>query len=226
VQGRESSREKREHQLSFVTEQAPALRTAMERVFEARDDPARMRSLFDRNDMPMVLFDDERYYRDANRPARLLFRKSLEEMRSLRIEDLAPPGAIDDPDTVLDSLREQGFTTGKYVMGFEDGSRLPIVFYTLADALPGLNLSVFLPEEWSEQELLLASDDRHGKRLTDREVQVLKLAASGASGPEIANLLVISPTTVKTHFENIYRKLEAPDRPSAVANALRLGLID
>jgi ATP/maltotriose-dependent transcriptional regulator MalT len=37
---------------------------------------------------------------------------------------------------------------------------------------------------------------------------------------------VISPTTVKTHFENIYRKLGVPDRASAVANALRLGLID
>jgi len=226
VQGRENSRGEREHQISFVTEQAPALRSAMERVFEARHEPGRMRSLFDRNYLPMVLFDNDRCYQDANRPARLLFRKSLEEMRSLRLEDLAPPGAIPEPEHVLDHLLEQGFMTGRYVMGFEDGSRLPIVFYTLAEALPGLNLSVFLPSEWSEQELLPAADDRHGKRLTDRELQVLKLAASGASGPEIARLLVISPTTVKSHFENVYRKLDAPDRASAVANALRLGLID
>lgn len=226
MQVREGSRKNREQQIAFVTELAPALRSAVERLFEASDDPARVRSLFDRNDMPMVLFDNDRYYRDANRPARLLFRKSLEEMRSLRIEDLAPPGALPEPEHVLDELIESGFTTGRYEMGFEDGSRLPIVFYTLAEALPGLNLSVFLPADWSEQELLLAADDRHGKRLTDRELQVLQLAASGASGPEIANLLVISPTTVKTHFENIYGKLGAPDRAYAVATALRLGLID
>jgi DNA-binding CsgD family transcriptional regulator len=226
VQGRKSSPAAREQQIAFVTELAPALRSAAERLFEAGDDPARVRSLFDRNDMPMVLFDNDRCYRDANRPARLLFRKSLEELRALRIEDLAPPGSLPEPERTLDTLLEQGFATGKYEMGFEDGSRLPIVYYTLVDALPGLNLSVFLPEEWSEQELLPASDDRHGKRLTDRELQVLKLASSGASGPEIANLLVISPTTVKTHFENIYRKLGVPDRASAVANALRLGLID
>ena len=87
--------------------------------------------------MPMVIFDHDRYYRDANRPARLLFRKSLEEMRELRIEDLAPPGGLDEPERVVEEVRKAGFRTGHYEMGFEDGSRLPIVYYTLADALPG-----------------------------------------------------------------------------------------
>ena len=226
MQGPDRSRAGRGQKISFETDLAPALRSAVERVFEARDDPEQLRSLFDRNDMPMVLFDHDRYYRDANRPARLLFRKSLEEMRALRIEDLAPPGGIDDPEHVLDELEAAGFNTGHYEMGFEDGSRLPIVFYTLAEALPGLNLSVFLPEDWSDQELLPAAQATEGRHLTDRELQVIRLAAAGSSGPEIAKLLVISPTTVKTHFENIYEKLGSADRAAAVATALRLGMID
>ena len=62
--------------------------------------------------------------------------------------------------------------------------------------------------------------------LTQREREVLQLAASGLSGPDIARTLVLSPVTVKTHFQNIYAKLEVNDRVSAVAEGLRRGLID
>jgi DNA-binding NarL/FixJ family response regulator len=62
--------------------------------------------------------------------------------------------------------------------------------------------------------------------LTPREVEVLQLAARRHSGPEIAKRLVVSPSTIKTHFENIYEKLGVSDRTSAVAEALRQGLID
>lgn len=65
-----------------------------------------------------------------------------------------------------------------------------------------------------------------GALLTAREVEMLQLAAYGLSGRETAERLTISPATVKTHLENIYRKLGVSDKPSAVANALRLGIID
>jgi PAS domain S-box-containing protein len=61
--------------------------------------------------------------------------------------------------------------------------------------------------------------------LTARELQVLRLAAEGRSGPQIAESLVVSPATVKTHFENIYEKLGVSDRAAAVAFAMRMGLI-
>jgi PAS domain S-box-containing protein len=62
--------------------------------------------------------------------------------------------------------------------------------------------------------------------LSEREIEVLRLAAEGQSGPEIAERLVLSPATVKTHFEHIYEKLGVGDRTSAVAQALRTGLIN
>jgi two-component system nitrate/nitrite response regulator NarL len=43
---------------------------------------------------------------------------------------------------------------------------------------------------------------------------------------EIAERLVVSPATVKTHFTNLYPKLGVSDRAAAVAATLRLGLID
>ena len=69
------------------------------------------------------------------------------------------------------------------------------------------------------------SDARPIPRLSAREQEVLQLAAAGSSTREIAELLVLSPVTVKTHFQHIYDKLGARDRVSAVATALRLGLI-
>jgi PAS domain S-box-containing protein len=63
------------------------------------------------------------------------------------------------------------------------------------------------------------------RSLSDRELEVLRLAAEGNSGPDIAERLVVSPSTIKTHFENIYEKLGVGDRAAAVAHALRIGLI-
>jgi DNA-binding CsgD family transcriptional regulator len=61
--------------------------------------------------------------------------------------------------------------------------------------------------------------------LTERQLEVLRLAAEGFSGPGIAEQLVLSPATVKKHFEHIYEKLGVGDRAAAVAHALRTGLI-
>ncbi|MEA2467406.1 MAG: hypothetical protein QOJ57_1532 [Thermoleophilaceae bacterium] len=62
-------------------------------------------------------------------------------------------------------------------------------------------------------------------RLSHRELQVLQLAAEGNTARKIAEQLGVSAGTVKTHFENAYKKLGVGDRAAAVALALRSGLI-
>jgi two-component system nitrate/nitrite response regulator NarL len=62
--------------------------------------------------------------------------------------------------------------------------------------------------------------------LTPREHGVLALAAEGLSTREIAARLNVASATVKTHLQSIYGKLEVPDRTSAVASAMRRGLLD
>jgi two-component system sensor histidine kinase/response regulator len=62
--------------------------------------------------------------------------------------------------------------------------------------------------------------------LSPRELEVLQLATEGLTGRGIADRLMLSPATVKTHFEHVYEKLGVSDRAAAVARALRTGLID
>jgi len=62
--------------------------------------------------------------------------------------------------------------------------------------------------------------------LTPRELEVLQLAAGGRTGPQIAKELFVSPSTISSHLKNIYGKYGVSDRASAVAKALREGLIE
>jgi LuxR family maltose regulon positive regulatory protein len=62
--------------------------------------------------------------------------------------------------------------------------------------------------------------------LSAREMEVLALLAEGYSNQEIASLLVVALSTVKTHVHHLYAKLQAPDRLRAVTRARRLGLLD
>ena len=63
------------------------------------------------------------------------------------------------------------------------------------------------------------------EQLTAREVEVLRLAASGITVDEIALRLYVSPNTVKTHLTHIYGKLGARGRSDAVRAAIHCGCL-
>ena len=62
--------------------------------------------------------------------------------------------------------------------------------------------------------------------LTPRELDVLRLLASGCSYLQAAIRLGISPYTVVTHVKKTYRKLEVHTAASAVMRAVRLGVLE
>jgi LuxR family maltose regulon positive regulatory protein len=61
--------------------------------------------------------------------------------------------------------------------------------------------------------------------LTEREMEVLRLIAAGLSNREIGDELVVAVSTVKSHINHIYGKLDVKNRTRAVARARTLGLL-
>ncbi len=61
--------------------------------------------------------------------------------------------------------------------------------------------------------------------MSEREIEVLRLVAQGYSNQEIAEILVISTNTVKTHVKNILGRLQVSNRTQAAARAREQGLI-
>jgi DNA-binding NarL/FixJ family response regulator len=150
------------------TKPPPIVGAAAEAAVRARGQALRLKRVFDRSHVPMVMLDDRRHHVDANRPARLAFRLSLAQLLRLTSDDVVP-----------------------------------------RDELP-----------------ILDEGTGRANALTSRQREILQLAAEGLSAPGIAEELVLSRSTVGTHFENIYERLGTGDRAAAVAIGMRLGLID
>jgi DNA-binding NarL/FixJ family response regulator len=76
---------------------------------------------------------------------------------------------------------------------------------------------------------LVKRDDRQqvpAPRLTDRELEVLRLVARGLNNKEVAKQLFISENTVKNHVRNILEKLQLHSRMEAVVYAVREKLLE
>lgn len=65
-----------------------------------------------------------------------------------------------------------------------------------------------------------------GLRLSARELEVVRLVADGLTTPEIAARLMLGSATIKSHLQSLYDKLGVSDRASAVAAAMRRGLLE
>jgi DNA-binding CsgD family transcriptional regulator len=197
-------------------------------MISALGHPRRLNGMFERSPLPMVLVDHDRRHVDVNTPARLVFRRSREELRRLRIDDLTTRQEAPIMRDAWGRLMAVGSVAGSQQVAVPDEALLDISYYALANALPDLHLIAFAPAQWPDCELLGGAQPCGrvlAAPLTPRELEILDLAAAGSNGPMIAAELVVSAATVRTHFEHIYEKLEVRDRAAAVAKAMRLGLI-
>jgi LuxR family maltose regulon positive regulatory protein len=100
--------------------------------------------------------------------------------------------------------REAGYVE-RLLQAFDQGEE-PVVSASLQDGRPKAPQPLIEP-------------------LSDRELEVLQLMATGASNQNIAEALVIAVNTVKRHARNIFDKLGVENRTQAVARARALGLL-
>jgi DNA-binding NarL/FixJ family response regulator len=68
--------------------------------------------------------------------------------------------------------------------------------------------------------------DASAAKLSDRELDVLRLLCTGMGNARIAGVLTVSPTTVKKHVSRILAKLKVDNRVQAAVYAVRMGLAD
>jgi DNA-binding CsgD family transcriptional regulator len=204
------------------------LAAAIEAVLDARGDVSKLRRSFEHSRVPMVLADGRRRFVEVNHPARLWFRLDRTAMRTHAIGDLTPthpPGVMDQ---AWSRLLDAGRVAGRYPAYASDGSRLDLAYCGVAHVVPGRHLIAFAPADWPAPEVDAMTEGHpdESAALTQREIEVLALAADGLNTPDLARHLGISPATVRTHLANIYEKLGVGNRAGAVARGLRLGVID
>jgi LuxR family maltose regulon positive regulatory protein len=110
------------------------------------------------------------------------------------------------------------------------------VLELLRQAKPSSNYPEFIDrlcsisEKWrlgeNAQQKQKSAQDQLIEPLRPRELEILKLIATGISNPEISEKLYISVNTVKTHITHIFRKLDVSRRTQAVARARELGILE
>ncbi|MBN2694083.1 response regulator transcription factor [bacterium] len=62
--------------------------------------------------------------------------------------------------------------------------------------------------------------------LTPREIEILQMIAKGFSNSEVASMLKISRSTIRTHLEHIYQKMDVTNRVEAITEGYKRGIIE
>ncbi len=166
----------------------------------------------------LTTFDREDYLIAALRAGAsgFLLKNSRPEQLAEGIRSIAAGEALLAPEltmTVIRRVVEAESTTdppagATAAVGGRDGARGPV------DAA-----------QYSGESVHPAGPDAVVAPLTDRELEVLRLLATGLSNDEIAAQLFVGRATVKTHVSNVLAKLGLRDRVQAVAYAYRAGLV-
>jgi transcriptional regulator EpsA len=97
--------------------------------------------------------------------------------------------------------------------------------YLLELLVPHLHAAFVRAGAQAEDIRLRRDADTHVRQVTGREVEILHWVNMGKTNWEIAQILEISPLTVKNHVQNILRKLNVQSRGHAALKASRIGLI-
>lgn len=94
------------------------------------------------------------------------------------------------------------------------------------DSLLAPSVTRLLIEQYVQRPTTERPQRKDFDRLTEREVEVLRLVARGLSNQEIGDELFVSPATAKTHVSRLLMKLAARDRAQLIVIAYETGLVE
>ena len=182
----------------------------------ARSAQNGFRAVFDNAVEPIVLLNERGRLVDANRSGERLFEISREERRGRDLGDFVA-GDRSPWDDGWRTLKEDRRAAGRLMVRTASGREVSVDYWATADFSPGLHL-LLLREA--------GRDDAEAPALTAREAEVLGLLAKGLTARQVADRLVLSPATVRTHVQNAVSRLGAATRVQAIAIAIARGEIE
>jgi NarL family two-component system response regulator LiaR len=158
------------------------------------------------------------------------------------VMDMLMPGGIDGVETIRRVRVVTPHTRVVVLTAYTDDARVVAALragalgYVKKDAEPEVLLGAVRAAARNQSTLdpsiagTVLQELMRGKKnapnsLTEREMEVLRQLAQGKTNKEIADMLVVSEETIKTHVGNILTKLQLAHRMQAVLYALKQGLI-
>jgi PAS domain S-box-containing protein len=188
---------------------------------------ALFRDAFRRSLNPMVLTDDHRIQVDANPAFVRLLMRPRKELIGRPIYDFVDHGPVVTEAEWRAALSREEFS-GEAQLLRKDGEKVAVQFAGYPEIVTGRRLVLFVAmsvSRWGRHFRRDVEPDATGGDLTERELEVTRLIALGASGPEIAGELNITHHTVRTHVRNAMERLGARSRAHLVAKVLGDGIV-
>jgi PAS domain S-box-containing protein len=176
--------------------------------------------VFRRSANAMVLADEDRRFVEANDAALELLGRKREELIGMPVADTITSSEHERSAREWDAFMRSGEHTGTRKVVRADGTEVQIEVAARFLQVGGRRLAVSVTLAMSDSPVVRQPAlARHGA-LTNREREVVTLIALGHETSQIADGLLVSPETVRTHVRNAMSKLGARTRAQLVAIAL------
>lgn len=158
----------------------------------------------------------------------------LMDLRMPEVDGVEAMGRIKQEHPEINFIVLTTYDNDEYIFkGIEAGARAYLLKDTPREEIFRAIDAVYRGESLIEpavagrvlDKLVELSHQSSATELSRREIEVLELIARGTGNKQIAQKLNISESTVKTHIQSIFQKLEVNDRTEAVTKALSKGII-
>jgi PAS domain S-box-containing protein len=177
---------------------------------------------FTRSRNAMVLLDERRRFVDVNGAYVQLVGYRRSALLGRQVSEFVIGGPIVSEREWRAALR-QGQFTAVGDLRREDGGQVRVEFAGHPATVAGQQLVLFVALTTSRRRRRFPAAPPEPAPLSNRELEVVRLIALGASGPEIAQELDVAHNTVRTHVRNSMTKLGARSRAQLVAMLLGEG---